>query len=59
MNPLNAAVIAALYGKRLKCSRCGKLQAIPHLGKNERYHCKKCGHAFSAKELQSSSRNPH
>jgi ribosomal protein S27AE len=55
MNPLYAAIIASVIGKQRKCGKCGKRQAIGRKGKDGRYHCKFCGHAFSKKELRSSA----
>ena len=52
MNPLYAAIAAAVVGKRRKCAQCGRKQYVGRAGKDGRYHCKVCGHAFSKKELK-------
>ncbi len=52
MNPLYAAIIAGVIGKQRKCGACGRKQSVGRTGKDGRYHCKICGHAFSKKELR-------
>lgn len=45
-----SVVIATVVGKRRKCKACGAVQVVHH-PHDARYHCKKCGHAFTRAEL--------
>lgn len=52
MNPIYAAVMAAVLGRKRACSKCGAEQIVDRLGADGRYHCKKCGHTFTREELK-------
>jgi transposase-like protein len=51
-NPLFAAAMAAVLGRKRKCPACGKEQVVGSLDRQGRYHCKKCGHVFTRTELK-------
>lgn len=52
MNPLYAAVVAAVLGQQRRCPDCDTLQVIGRPDSDGRYHCKKCGHKFTKDELK-------
>jgi ribosomal protein S27AE len=55
LGPLYAAAIAAALGRKRRCPVCAKQQFADRLDKQGRYHCKKCGHIFTIKELKKTS----
>jgi ribosomal protein L37AE/L43A len=58
MNPLYAAVIAAVLGQQRRCPECDTVQVIDRTESDGRYHCKKCDHKFTKEELKRSSGSP-
>jgi transposase-like protein len=56
MNPLHMAIVSAVIGRKRRCPACGKEQVLGHPAKSGRFRCKKCGHHFTKKDLESQSR---
>lgn len=46
------AIFQTVLGRKRHCSACGKAQVVERLDKDQRYHCKFCGHRFTKEELQ-------
>jgi DNA-directed RNA polymerase subunit RPC12/RpoP len=45
-------IFHTVVGHKRRCSACGKVQVVERLDKDQRYHCKFCGHRFTKEELQ-------
>jgi len=52
MNALYLTIFHTVLGHKRRCSACGKAQVVERLDKDNRYHCKYCGHRFTREELQ-------